>query len=95
MLILDRNWRCRWGEIDIVGMLGSELVICEVKTRMGHGHGSPLEAITPTKRKRLHRLGELWLAQREGNNDRVRIDAIGISISPATGEYNIHHAQGI
>ena len=49
IVVLERNWRCDAGEIDIVGRDGQVLVICEVKTRRGTGYGTPIEAVTPRK----------------------------------------------
>ncbi len=49
MVLLDRNWRCPDGEADLVLRDGSTLVVCEVKTRSNHDHGSPHEAVTPAK----------------------------------------------
>ena len=56
IIVLDRNWRCELGEIDIVGRDGDVLVVCEVKTRSGTSFGTPLEAVTRTKAARLRRL---------------------------------------
>ena len=56
MVVLARNWTCRFGEIDIVARDGSTLVICEVKTRTSNHHGGPFEAITGHKATRLRRL---------------------------------------
>ena len=56
MTVLDRNWRCPIGEIDIVARDGDVLVVCEVKTRRGDGFGHPLEAVTARKAARLRRL---------------------------------------
>ena len=65
-MILDRNWRCRLGEIDIVAMevegADRSLVFCEVKCRTGLGFGPPLEAITYAKVRKLRRLAGEWLA---------------------------------
>ncbi len=55
--LLDRNWRCRDGEIDIVARDGDVLVVCEVKTRRDVGFGTPLEAVTPAKAGRKRREG--------------------------------------
>src|SRR5689334_1971599 len=65
MALLDRNWRCREGEIDLVLRDGDALVVCEVKTRTSVEHGSPHEAINDTKLERLRLLGERW-AQAHG-----------------------------
>src|SRR5688572_32790037 len=56
MVVLARNWRCRFGEIDLVAREGSTLVICEVKTRTGTTHGTPVEAVVGRKATRLRRL---------------------------------------
>ena len=67
MQILERNWRCRLGEIDIVaaeaGATGLTLVFCEVKCRSGLGFGHPLEAITFTKMQTLRQLAALWMRE--------------------------------
>jgi putative endonuclease len=69
LTILDRNWRPGpksiggvRGELDIVAREGDALVIVEVKTRSGAGFGSPAEAVTADKTRRIRRLAVLWLA---------------------------------
>ena len=59
--VLDRNWRCREGELDIVAREGDALVFCEVKTRSSEAFGAPVEAITYAKRTRLRHLAAKWL----------------------------------
>ena len=63
--VLERNWRCRLGEIDIVaaeaGPTGLTLVFCEVKCRSGLGFGHPLEAITYAKMRTLRQLAAVWM----------------------------------
>ena len=56
--VLDRNWRCPEGELDLVLREGAVLVVCEVKTRTGEDGAGPHEAITPVKLERLQRLAE-------------------------------------
>src|ERR1700709_100831 len=60
MLVIDRNWRCSQGEIDIVALDGDETVFVEVKTRTSVAFGHPLEAITAQKLARLRRLAGAW-----------------------------------
>src|SRR5919201_532452 len=60
--IVARNWRCREGEIDLVAAGPGLLVFCEVKTRRGHGYGSPAAAVTHAKQARLRRLAAAYLA---------------------------------
>jgi putative endonuclease len=92
--ILDRNWRCAEGEIDIVAAERQVLVICEVKTRSGTRYGSPLEAITRSKRARLRRLAIRWLVAHGVLFDEVRIDAIGLIVDES-GHYQIEHVRGV
>src|ERR1700677_993164 len=92
--ILDRNWRCPEGEIDIVAAERRALVVCEVKTRSSARYGTPLEAITRTKQRRLRRLAAGWLAANGVLFDEVRIDAIGLT-RDAAGGFTIEHVRGV
>ena len=96
--VIDRNWRCRAGEIDLIARIDddgrSKIVFCEVKTRSGLGYGSPLEAITYAKARRLRQLAGHWLAETGDHADDIRIDAIGVLIRPGT-QPRINHVPGI
>lgn len=94
--ILDRNWRCAEGEIDLVALDGEALVFIEVKTRTSTAFGHPFEAITPGKLSRLRRLAAAWLAVRGPvrRATRLRIDAIGV-IAPCDAPASIEHLEGI
>ncbi|HMK63914.1 MAG TPA: YraN family protein [Acidimicrobiales bacterium] len=63
--VIDRNWRCPQGELDLVVAdgAGGLLVFCEVKTRTSSAFGSPAEAVTPAKVRRLRRLAGHWMAE--------------------------------
>ncbi|KAA3658616.1 MAG: YraN family protein, partial [Chloroflexi bacterium] len=63
--IVIRNWRCRHGEIDLVTRAGMEWVFVEVKTRRGRDMGSPEEALTPYKSKKLMQLAQIYLADHD------------------------------
>ena len=84
--VLERNWRCRLGEIDIVaaevGDAGLTLVFCEVKCRSGLGFGHPLEAITYANMRTLRQLAALWLRQHHLKASSIRLDAIGVVLVP-------------
>jgi len=92
--VLERNWRCKQGEIDIVAVDGRTLVICEVKTRSGVRFGTPLEAVTRQKAWRLRKLAVLWINAHGVIVDEIRIDVIGI-LRTAPGEFSIEHVQGV
>jgi len=81
--VLDRNWRCAEGEIDLVARSAGRgvLVICEVKTRSSGTFGSPFEAVTPAKQRRLRRLAAMWLrSTRRGSTryERIRFDVAAV-----------------
>jgi putative endonuclease len=88
--LLDRNWRCREGELDIVAREGDAIVFCEVKTRRGLGFGHPVEAVTPTKQRRLRLLAHRWLAAHEEHAPDLRFDVVGVLV-PRTGPAIVTH----
>jgi putative endonuclease len=92
--VLDRNWRCAEGEIDIVAAERQVMVVCEVKTRSSTRFGTPLEAITRHKQARLRRLAMRWLVAHGVLFDEVRIDVIGL-IRDKAGHYEIEHVRGV
>jgi putative endonuclease len=81
--VLDRNWRCREGELDIVARDGDALVFCEVKTRRGTGFGHPVEAVTAIKQRRLRVLAQRWLAAHDEHAPDLRFDVVGVLVRPA------------
>lgn len=79
MSILERNWRCPRGELDIVAEDGPELVFVEVKTRSTSAFGEPAEALTPDKVARIHGLAGQWRAERwRGPRRRSRFDLVSV-----------------
>ncbi|GGY69526.1 YraN family protein [Streptomyces anulatus] len=95
MAVVERNWRCRAGEIDIVARDGDALVFCEVKTRRSQGFEHPMAAVGPVKADRLRRLAEIWLDRHGGPPPGgVRIDLIGV-IVPRRGAPVTEHARGV
>ena len=78
--VLDRNWRCRDGEIDLVARDGDALVFCEVKTRRGTGFGHPVEAVTAAKQRRLRTLAQRWLAAHDQHAPDLRFDVVGVLV---------------
>jgi putative endonuclease len=79
--VLDRNWRTREGEIDLVvrrGGPGGTLVVCEVKTRSSLAYGHPAEAVTAVRRRRLRVLAAQWLATHGSHGGEVRFDVAAV-----------------
>lgn len=73
-VVLDRNWRCRGGEIDLVLRDNRIVVFCEVKTRSSLAYGSPASAVTPAKQARLRKLAVQWLTSHSVRRDSIRFD---------------------
>jgi putative endonuclease len=92
LVVLDRNWRCDKGELDIVARDRDVLVVCEVKTRSSLRYGDPLEAVTPAKASRLRNLAARWVAAHDVRPREIRIDLIGVLL---TGDApTIEHVRG-
>lgn len=94
MIVLERNWRCADGEVDILLRDGSTLVVCEVKTRTSLAAGTPHEAITDAKLARLKRLGERWAEERGIRPDGIRIDLVAV-LRPRRGAAVVEHVPGL
>ena len=92
--IVDRNWRCPAGELDIIARHGRTLVVCEVKTRAGERYGHPVEAVNLAKARRLRRLAARWLAAHRGRYDEVRVDVLGLTVDPRGG-FRVRHLRGV
>jgi putative endonuclease len=94
--ILHRNWRCRYGELDVIASdeASRTVVFVEVKTRTGDGYGGLAHAVTPRKVRRLRRLAGLWLASQDQRWAVVRIDVIGVRIGRRRTP-EITHLQGV
>ena len=97
--LLDRNWRCRDGEIDIVAIDNTArgtVVFVEVKTRSSEAFGAPAEAVTPVKVRRMRRVASRWLAERPDDErwPEVRFDVVAI-VRRAPGGPHLRHLRGV
>ena len=93
-VVLERNWRCELGELDIVARDGRVLVVCEVKTRRSTRHGSPFEAVTQRKLHRIERLGLRWMKERGVRPASMRVDVVSV-LRPVTGPTVVEHVRGL
>ena len=95
--IVERNWRCAHGEIDIIARDGAVLAIVEVKTRSSLAFGDPAEAVTRAKAARLRRLAALWLTQRRESLEldgfpELRFDVVSV-VRVVGGPPVVRHAK--
>jgi putative endonuclease len=94
MVLLDRNWRCAEGELDLVLRDGDVLVACEVKTRRGEGCGSPHEAVDEVRLERLHRLVWRWADEHDVHPGEARVDLVAVQ-RPPRGAALLEHVKGL
>ena len=94
MVVLDRNWRCELGEIDLVLRDGHVLVICEVKTRSSRRYGAPLEAVSEEKATRLKILAARWCEVHDARPTDIRIDLVGVLVDGTT-LVRLDHVRGV
>jgi len=94
LAVLERNWRCAEGEIDLLLRDGTTLVACEVKTRYDDAFGTPHQAVTPEKLDRLKRLAARWITERGINPSGTRIDLVAIR-RPRRGAAVVEHVRGL
>ncbi len=80
--IVARNWRCRYGELDLIARDAVTTVFVEVKTRRGLAYGTPAEAVTFSKQQRIRRLALLWLAEQDGPWRNIRFDVVSVLMTP-------------
>ena len=92
--VLDRNWRCARGELDIVARDGQTVVAVEVKTRRTDACGTGLEAVTPDKVARLRRLLARWLEDQDIRFCHARVDVVAVTLPPS-GAATLEHLRGV
>ncbi len=76
--LVERNYRTRYGEIDLILRQNATLVFVEVKLRRGAGFGDPIEAVTPRKQESIRRLAEQYIAEVQPSFDEARFDVVGV-----------------
>ena len=94
-VLLERNWRCRRGEIDIVAQGGDILVFVEVKTRRGRDYGTPEEAITSYKAKRLLELSQRYLLEHDLEDVEWRVDLVAVELDQQGTLLRCEHVPNI
>jgi len=95
--IVERNYRTRWGELDIVAYDGETIAFVEVKTRrMSSPERDPLESVRWNKRSRIRKMAGRWLIERTNRPyaDELRFDAIGVTFDPSGRLVGIEHLEG-
>ncbi len=95
--IVDANYQCRWGEVDLIALDGPVWVFVEVRTRRNAAYGSPEESVTPAKARRLTLTAQDFLRQRVAASANLewRIDLVAILLGPNRRVLSINHLENI
>jgi putative endonuclease len=93
MRLVDRNWRCLLGEIDIIAWDGDTIVFCEVKTRRSTSYGPPAAAVVRAKQLRLRQLAAEWLRTTGNHAREIRFDVVSV-LPGRRGSSRVEHLRG-
>ncbi|MXZ91707.1 MAG: YraN family protein [Chloroflexi bacterium] len=95
--IVDANYRCRWGEIDLIARYGPVWVFVEVRTRRGDAYGTPEESVTESKAKRLVLTAQDYLRRQTAASSEAqwRIDLIAIRLGKGRRVLDLRHLENI
>jgi putative endonuclease len=91
LTVVERNWRCNSGEIDIVALDADTVVLVEVKTRRSVKAGTPEEAVTPAKQRRYAKLAQAYLQSAGIADVGVRFDVISLLVIAEDRALLRHH----
>lgn len=95
LVLLDRNWRSKHGEVDLVLRDGDTLVACEVKTRSSVACGTPQEAVDEAKVARLRRTAEDWVSMHAANPADIRVDIVAVLFRDKSARPQIDHVVAV
>jgi putative endonuclease len=94
-ILLERNWRCRIGEIDLIALDGKTLVFVEVRSRTNPTrYGTAIEAVTPRKCRQVREVATVYLKQRGGAPQPLRFDVVAVTFLRDGNAPEIKHLQG-
>lgn len=92
--ILEQNWRCRAGELDLIAEIGTTLVFIEVRTRSSYSFGTPFESVDYRKQQKVRKLAQIYLNYGSTLADQdLRFDVISVQLD-ASGRPAIDHLSG-
>lgn len=93
--ILERNWRCRYGEIDVIAQKEGALIFVEVRSRLGERYGTVLEAIDARKRHKVRMVSTFYLNRLRNPDRPIRFDAILVKWANPSSHYEMTHLEGV
>lgn len=91
--ILDRNFRNKFGEIDIICNINDILIFCEIKSRYTNSYGSPMESVTYLKQKQIIKLSNIYILSNKYFNYNVRYDVIEVILNISNNSFKLNHLK--
>ena len=91
--IVEKNFRCKSGELDIIAKEKNVVVFVEVRTKTSTRYGPAYNSVTYSKQKQVKRVAQFYISKYNLVNTQFRFDVIGITLTPQTGEYHLDHIQ--
>lgn len=88
-IILDRNYRSKLGEIDIIGKDGDYIAFIEAKTRYGTIYGTPAEAVTYSKQYKIYKTAQLYILKKKLHKFNFRFDVIEVILNTKDNEHSV------
>ncbi len=93
--VIDRNFKARYGELDIICLKAGVLVFVEVKTRIGEAFGKPEEAVTPKKLREVIQTAHFYCSHNQKLPKSLRLDVIGIELDSFERVTRLNHVQNV
>ena len=91
--LLEKNFRCKVGELDLIAKDRHMVVFLEVRTKTSTAYGPAYNSVTPHKQRQVKRVALFYIAQHNLVNTQFRFDVIGITLNPQSGEHRLDHIQ--
>lgn len=93
--VIDRNFKARYGELDIICVKDNVLIFVEVKTRIGRAYGEPEESVTPWKLREVVKTSQYYVVTHQGLPEAERIDVIGIELDEGDKVVSFRHIKSV
>jgi putative endonuclease len=89
--ILDKNFRCKCGEIDLIAVNNGYICFIEVKTRYGTKFGLPAESVNYSKQKKICKTAQVYISLKDINDSNFRFDVIEIILNSSNNDFLVNH----
>ncbi|MBU3091634.1 YraN family protein [Clostridium sp. CM028] len=91
--ILDKNFRCKCGEIDLIAINKGYICFVEVKTRYGIHYGTPAESVTSSKQKKICKTAQVYISRKNIIDYNFRFDVVEVMLNNDNNNFLINHIE--